>query len=141
MLKKIPKILKTISPEWFLRIGLGIMYLYSGFSLFTEPLNWQGFIPLWLLKFLGNFADTEVFLKIQGIGELFLALFFLAWFIDKRLTKAAAYLAAGEMALIIALVGIDLITFRDIGLLGAALALSALLSRSASAENKNKPIS
>ncbi len=65
----------------------------------------------------------DVYLKVQGLGELIIGFLFLTWFFGKWGLRTASILASLEMTLIILLVGVDLITFRDIGLLGAALAI------------------
>ena len=106
-----------------MRLGLGLMYLYSGFSLFTYPQHWYGFLPQWFLRVVSQAISVDVYLKLQGIGELIIGLLFLAWFFGKWGLRTASILASLEMTLIILLVGVDLITFRDIGLLGAALAI------------------
>jgi len=114
------------SPEWILRVSLGVMYLYSGFDIMARPDIWEGFIPDWLYNGLGSDATVSLFLKAQGAIELGIALLFLAWFLGKWGVRLAAMLAAVEMALILVLLGVDSVTFRDIGLLGAALALFQL---------------
>ena len=70
--------------------------------------------------------SVESYLRLQGVGEFIIGLLFLAWFSGKLGVKIATVLATLEMALIVLVVGIDPITFRDIGLLGAASALLIL---------------
>ena len=116
--------LQRIRPEWALRLGLGLMYIYSGYDLFANPQHWYGFIPQWFSRLLGGGTGViNAYLRLQGAGEFIIGLLFLAWFSGKWGLRAAAILAALEMALIILFVGIDPITFRDIGLLGAATAV------------------
>lgn len=120
-----------MNPEWLLRLGLGAMYLYSGYDLFVNPRHWYGFVPAWFSRAIVPevFPSIDVYLKLQGAGELLIGLLFLAWFLRRRWVRVAALAAVAEMALIIGFVGVDPITFRDIGLLGAALALLALSYR------------
>ena len=125
-----------LNPEWPLRLGLGAMYGYSGFSLITRPLDWQGFLPLWLSGFIAKVMPFGAYLSFQGAGELAMAFIFLAWFLPRWSVRIAAGLAAAEMFLIIAVVGIDLATFRDLGLLGAAVSLFLLLRFSPYSEVK-----
>ena len=125
------RIFAKLKPEWMLRLGLGAMYLYSGYDFIANPQHWYGFVPQWFSRAIvpGIFPSIDTYLRIQGAGELLLGIAFLAWFLPRRWLRGAAFLAALEMALIIFFVGVDPITFRDIGLLGAALALLALLHR------------
>lgn len=112
-----------IRPEWILRLGLGLMYFYSGYDLVVNPRHWYGFVPKWFSLTVFQITSVDQYLLVQGIAELVLAALFLGWFFPVRMVRYAAALSAVEMALILLLVGIDPITFRDIGLLGAAVAL------------------
>lgn len=125
-------ILRKLSPEWYLRLGLGLMYVYSGIDIFRHPTAWYWALrplPQFLQVIINNEIGINNYLKIQAVGELALAFLLLAWFLPRRFVRWAAGLAAVEMALILWFVGIDAVTFRDIGLLGAALALLALSYR------------
>ena len=102
---------------WALRFGLAGTYLYSGISLIREPLNWVGFLPQWFISLLP--VAPETYLTIQGIAELLFVLSFLSGFG----IRWAALLSALEMFGITAFYGIDLISFRDIAIFGAALSL------------------
>lgn len=133
------RLLGRFRPEWPLRLGLGLMYAYSGFSLIRQPLDWQGFLPPWFAAFVGGVMPLETYLAIQGAGEILLALVFLAWFLPRRLVLAAAVVAALEIAGILLFTGIDLITFRDLGLLGAALALALLAGQPAAPRHGDVP--
>lgn len=118
--------LRNTKPEWVLRVGLGVMYIYSGLNLFSDPSAWRGFVPAWFLNFWGNIGPIEIFLKLQGVGELVLGLLFLAWFSGKRGVLIASLLASLEIFFILVFVGVDLITFRDIGVFAATLSLLIL---------------
>ncbi len=115
--------LKKISPAWLLRLGMGFMYLYSGYDLMVNPQHWYGFVPKWLSRIVTTTVSVDTYLFIQGVGEFVLGMLLLVWFLPKRIVRVAAVLIATEIALILFFVGIDPITFRDIGLLGAAGAL------------------
>lgn len=113
------------SSEWAVRIGLGLMYIYSGIDFLRHPTAWY-----WAIAPLPDFIRGAImaigldrYLMMQGLGELILALIFLIPFAPRILLRIAAVLAAFEMASILLFVGIDAITFRDIGLLGAAVSL------------------
>lgn len=118
----------NIHPAWPLRIGLGLMYVYSGLSLIRQPLHWQGFLPPWFADFVSRFLPLPTYLTIQGMGELALAAIFLLPFVPFAVARIAAVAAAMEFAGVLAFTGLDLVTFRDIGLFGAAVALALLAS-------------
>lgn len=121
--------LERIKPEWPLRLGLGLMYLYSGYGLFSDPANWVGFVPRWFADSVGAVIPLEMFLRAQGIGEFAVGLLFLAWFGGLWGVRIASLYSVLSLAAIITFVGVDLVTFRDVGLLGAALALAIMVWR------------
>ena len=131
-------LIKKLNPSWFLRLGLGLMYIYSGYDLFSNPQHWYGFVPQWLSQTAIQIASVDAYLKLQGMGEIILGLLFLAWFSGQWGVRIASILATLEMALILIFIGIDPITFRDIGLLGAALAL-LIMSFQQTTENQKAP--
>ncbi|MDP3770558.1 MAG: hypothetical protein Q8R40_06515 [bacterium] len=116
-------VIKKISPEWALRLGLGLMYLYSGYDLIVKPSHWYGFVPQWFSQMVTQTTSVENYLRIQGMGEGLIGVLFLAWFLPRYAVRTACLVTILEMSMISLFVGIDPITFRDIGLLGAALAL------------------
>ena len=117
--------MKLLTPKLFLRLGLGIMYLYSGFDLIINPQHWYGFMPYRFSQLIISFMPIDTFLIIQGGGEIVLALILLAWFLPGWLVGLVGLLSSIELLLIIIFVGVDPITFRDIGLLGASLSVFA----------------
>ena len=125
--------LEKISPEWSLRIGIGAMYLYSGFDLFFHPKAWSWALPYWLREFINSIIPLDTYLKTQGIGEIIMAIILLSWFLKPQIVKWFALLSALEMFGILALGFLPFnienfsTTFRDIGLLGGSLALFLLL--------------
>lgn len=120
-----------MAPEWILRVSLGVTYVYSGWSLINHPSSWIWAItslPEVIQKIItGLFGGIPFYLRIQGAVELLFALIFFSWFIPKKAVAYATAIMACEMLSIILLSGIDGVTFRDIGLLGGALALLAIL--------------
>ncbi len=86
-------------------------------------------MPQWFSGAVTQVTSVDAYLRFQGIGEFAIGLLFLAWFLGRWGVRLAAAAAAVEMVLILLFVGVDPITFRDIGLLGAALALLALSYR------------
>lgn len=131
-----PKALwQKFTPVWALRISSGIMYVYSGYDIFMHPKSWYWAIrPLpAIIENPINAFGIDLFLQIQGIVEIIFGLIFLLWFVPTIFVKIAALFNAIEMFLILLLVGVDAVTFRDIGLVGNGIALYLLLSR----EDKN----
>ena len=117
------ELVRKIHPIWFLRIGFGVMFAYSGVDLIRHPWNWYGFMPQWLVYGITRIVLMDTYLRIQGAVELAIALLLLLWFLPRWALRLGAAFASLELLLITLVVGIDLITFRDLGLLGAALAL------------------
>lgn len=115
--------------EIALRLGLGLMYFYSGYDFLVHPEHWQSFVPQWFIKLIAPVMTLETHLMVQGIVELAIGVVFLAWFMPKKLVKCAAFISTVELFLILMLVGVDLITFRDIGLVAASLALFLILEK------------
>ena len=125
-------ILKKFNPEWFLRIGFGLMYLYSGADLIQHPTSWHWALPYWMKQMISTVIPLDMYLRFQGGVEILMALCLLAWFLKPAIVKYAALLSTLEMAAILLLAFLPwsetnfLITFRDIGLLGSSLALFLL---------------
>ena len=116
--------MNRLKPEFVLRLSLALMYLYSGWSLIASPKSWTQFVPFWLKENLAQISfPVTAFVQVPGVVEIIVALIFVIWFLPRRWVRYAAFLSALEMALILIFAGIDLTTFRDIGLLGASLAV------------------
>ncbi len=128
------KLISKIGPEWALRLGLGAMYVYSGVDIIRHPTSWfwavrplLKWLPVSIQASLGAPEVMTKYLVFQGIGELALAFIFLAWFMPRYIIKWAALLSVIEFVGILIVLPIDAITFRDIGLLGAFVALWSIL--------------
>ena len=125
--------LSKVSPEWSLRATLGAMYLYSGQDLIRHPSAWTWAVPFWLRELIGKFVPLHGYVRFQGAVEIVFALVLLAWFAKPVFVRWVALLSTIEFAGILALAFIPwseanfLVTFRDIGLLGASLALFLVL--------------
>ncbi len=120
-----------IGPIWILRLSLGAMYLYSGIDILRHPDAWKWAVrglPALVTSIIDSIG-IDTFLMIQGSVEIILAIALILWFIPKRFVRFVAMLTVLEMAAILIFIGIDAITFRDIAILGSALALFALLGR------------
>lgn len=122
--------------EWTLRLGLGIMFLYSGFDILMHPTAWHWAVrglPI-VIQDTINVVGIDTYLKFQGISELVIAFVFLGWFLPRGITVVAVLAATMEITLILLFVRVNYITFRDIGLLGATLSLLALVYYQPSSE-------
>ena len=135
-------IFKRISPEWALRIGFAVMYLYSGFDLMTHPTAWYWALPFWLKNLISHIVNLDTYLRFQGAVEIVFALVLLAWFAKPLVVKIVAVLSALEFAVILALAFLPwsaanfLITFRDLGLLGGLIALFLIFSDKSSERDR-----
>ncbi len=108
-----------LDPALLLRLGIGLTLLYAAIQAFANPTSWVGFIPHWL----GAIIDPQLFLKIHSFFELVLGIALVAGF----RVRWAAMLAALDMLALLVFYGVDDLTFRDMGLLMAALALFVLV--------------
>lgn len=116
---------QKLNAEWAIRLSLGAMYIYSGVDILQNPKNWTFAIydlPMFLQNPIVSFGVGR-FLHTLGIVEILLAVIFLLWFMPRPVVKYAGLVSAIEMVLIVLFVGVSLMTFRDIGLIGPGLAL------------------
>lgn len=108
-----------LKPAAVLRFGLGLVLIYAGIHMFFDPLSWLGFVPAWL----AGLINAKTFLYIHAVAEFFLGLFLLFdW-----LTSLISFLVFADFLVIILFYGIDEVTFRDFGLMMAALSLFLLV--------------
>ena len=105
----------------FLRIGLSFIFIFAAISAFFDPQSWIGYVP----SFVTNFITRASFLFFHDIVNLALGL----WLLSGKKTFYAAVVSCIMLAgIIITNLGAFLVTFRDVGLFFAAVAL-AVLSR------------
>jgi len=106
-------------PALLLRLGLAVILLYAAIGSFVDPREWIGYLP----GFLTDIVDAHVFLNIFAVFELALA----AWLLSGIYTRYAALVTAVMLAgIVLANFNLFAITFRDIALIFATLALAAL---------------
>src|SRR3989344_358373 len=131
--------ISKISPEWPLRIGLAATYLYSGWSIMTAPTSWTRFVPSWFKDLVTPIMPLETYMRFQAATELLLAIALVLWFLSPKILKYVALLGGLEMAgiLFFGSSGIDLITLRDLGLLGGFATLFLLFHK----QSKGSPSS
>jgi|SRR3989344_2441675 len=119
---------RTTQPEVFVRLGLGLTFLYSGYDIYKNPENWMWYLerlPSWMLDPITAYITLEKFLFINGVSEVVFGMIFILWFTPRWAVKLVSLFVALKLAIILWLIGIDTVTFRDIGLLGATLAVFA----------------
>lgn len=109
---------KILNPQFVLRIGLAGVFLYAGLSSLMSPDLWIGFIPTWV----SSIIPADIFLLVHGIMEVVLAFLL----VGGVFLPFASFVAFADLLSIILFFGIDEVTFRDFGLLAAALALYLL---------------
>lgn len=101
----------------FLRVGLAVVFLYAAISSFVSPNDWIGYLP----SFMRNILPATVLLGIFSVIELILA----AWLLSGVYVRFAALLAAAMLlGIIMSNFSLLPISFRDIGLFFASLALA-----------------
>ncbi len=115
MKAKLPTQNASLTPL-LLRIGLAIVFLYASISSFKNPQDWVGYLPSIARE---QFQATAL-LHIFSVYELVLAV----WLLSGKYIKYAALLCAATLTgIIVSNFSLFAITFRDIALAFAALAL------------------
>lgn len=103
-----------------LRISMAITFLWIGILIFKDPEAWGSFLQPWAQNFL--LLPLKQAMIMTAVLDLVVGAFLL---IDV-LTWLAAIIASVHLVVILVTVGIDAVTVRDIGLLGAAIALAVV---------------
>ncbi len=99
------------------RVGMAITFLWIGVLIFREPEAWGGLIQPWAAGIL------PVSLKEAMIGTAVLDFVIGFFLLVDKWTFIFSSLAVFHLMSVIAVVGIDAITVRDIGLAASAFAL------------------
>ncbi len=99
-----------------LRIGLATVLLYASVSSFITPADWIGYLP----HFLTSCISGKFLLHVFSVYELLLAI----WLLLGTYIKYAALIAALTFSgIILTNTGLLAVTFRDITMVFASLAL------------------
>lgn len=114
-LKKQKKIVPLL-----LRIGLGVIFSWFGFTKFTDQQSWLSFIPPWLQSILP--ISVNNFLYIQGFIEALIGVLLILGI----LVRISAFIAALILLVIIFTLGFNDLALRDFGLLTIAISLIIL---------------
>ena len=110
---------KFFNPSFLLRLGLAATILYAAISSFISPSEWIGFFPEWMRAIL----PAGLLLNGFSVFEIILAAWLLSGY---QIFWAGLICAALMVGIIIFNPGALIITFRDIGLAFAALALAVM---------------
>lgn len=106
-------------PALLLRVGLAVVFVYAAVQSLMHPSEWVGYLP----GFLIDHMSAELLLKVTSIFELILAV----WLVSGVYVRYAALLSAALLAgIVLTTLDLLIVSFRDIGLVFAALALAAL---------------
>lgn len=108
--------MKNLSSK-ILRISLAITFIWIGVLIIKDPIFWSGFLPSWILE-LSPLSATQLMMT-TAVLDLIIGILFLV----NVKVHIAALLASAHLVGILILSGIGDVTVRDIGLLGASLAL------------------
>lgn len=103
----------------FIRLGLAFTFLYAAVSAFLDPESWIGFVP----SFIWNPVTRAYFLFGHDLINFGVGIWLLT---GKKQFYAAIVSCLMLGGIIIANLNSFIITFRDIGLLFAAVALAVM---------------
>ena len=99
-----------------LRVGLATVFLYAAISSFISPNDWVGYLP----KIARDVVPAGILLSLFSTYQLVLV----AWLLSGKYIKYAALLVALTLAgIVVTNFSLFAITFRDVALIFAALAL------------------
>ena len=105
--------------SFFLRLGLAFVFIYAACSAFVKPEAWIGFVP----SFIGNTITRGYFLFVHDIINFGLGIWLLS---GKKQFWAGIISCLALLGIILTNLSSFLLTFRDVGLLFAAIALIVL---------------
>lgn len=100
-----------------LRLGIATVFLYAAISSTLSPKEWIGYLPALLTDNL----PAETVLRVFSVYELILVV----WLLSGVYVRYAALICAATLAgIVVSNFSLLAISFRDIGLIFAALALA-----------------
>lgn len=99
-----------------LRAGLAIVFIYASISSLKNPQDWVGYLP----QVAKDLVSADVLLKAFSVYELALAV----WLLSGRYVAYAGVLSALTLSgIVLSNFSLFAITFRDVALIFASLAL------------------
>lgn len=103
-------------PWVFLRIGLATVFIYAAVSSTISPNDWVSFLP----QIVRETFSPDIVLKVFSVIELILAV----WLLSGVYVRLAGLVCAAMLGgIVVSNFSLFAISFRDIGLIFAALAL------------------
>lgn len=99
-----------------IRVGLAAVLLYASVSSYITPADWIGYLP----RFLTEHVSGTLLLHVFSVYELLLAVWLLSGIYIKHVAILAALTFSG---IILTNTGLLAVTFRDITMVFASLAL------------------
>jgi len=105
---------------FFLRLGLGGVFLWFGIDKFFNPSIWSRWIPEWFASFL--FVEEFTFVYMTGVFEALIGLLLLIGLY----TRLTAGIAAAMLMVIAASLGYNDIMIRDLGLAFMSMSIMML---------------
>lgn len=102
-----------------LRVGLAATFAYAGFAALLMPQEWIGFLP----SFVGYVLSPTIALQFFSVLEIGLAVLLVVGFWTRYAALAVAVMTVGIMLTNLSAL---IVTFRDIAIIFAALALAVL---------------
>ncbi len=115
--------MKNNAAATILRWGLAFVFFYAGVDALLDPSSWMGYLP----AFLASSFSPQLLLTGFAAYEIILAV----WLFAGRKLRWSAMFAVVTLAAITVLnFSAFLVTFRDVGLAFAALALFELARES-----------
>src|SRR5688572_9641103 len=109
-------------PKILLRAGLAFVFAYAAMSSLLSPDDWIGYMAGFIIERLDR-EQIGLMLKVHSVFEILLAV----WLLSGIRTFWAALAAAAALLVVVLVTSSQLIiTFRDVGLLAASLALAAM---------------
>lgn len=110
---------KTKIALWSLRIGIAFTLLYAAVDSTLNPDMWIGFLP----PMMQAIVPGEILLPMFSVYEVVLGL----WLLSGWKSFYPAVLSGATMVgIMVSTPSQFIITFRDVAILGAAVALAAL---------------
>jgi uncharacterized membrane protein YphA (DoxX/SURF4 family) len=98
-----------------LRISLGIVFIYFGWTSIVTPQMWAGFVPAWTHMFL----PALTLVQLHGISEVAFGLLLIMGI----QTRVVAFFLFFDLLHILTLLDFGPVWMRDLGLTGAMLSL------------------
>lgn len=98
-----------------LRLSIGIVFLYFGWTSLVTPMMWSSYVPEWTTAMIG----AETLVRLHGIMEIALGILLVAGIF----TRVVALVLFLDLLHILTLLDFGPVWMRDLGLAGAVLSI------------------